>query len=372
MTETKIETNNRKFLWVFGNAVQDITVGVDIERLSRELGSNRDTMIRLSDQGPEIKSDLRLKTQIGLQNFAIQMQLYENSQEQRSPKIPKDGWYILEGGTKYTLQNDIVASNKYSSSSSSPGVFLPSGNLSWGGGGVNVVTFLRAIAPNKKNVPIKYTDIAMSRSLPTLVQKIKEIFNAIGDSDDAIDNLYDTDLVKAEKYTDDLAKIMAGYAPECSLEVYLASLPVESVLYRPKEPKFRRNWVFSQFRSASREVSNKIILRGSSSDLKEDEKPRISKLLDANSPGVGAILLNSIKDKTLFQAAYSIYKAAYERDKSVVAILAMTDAMQEFTQWMLEKPNCDSNGLLLPFILVFNERKRIASQKSLAGSLSLS
>jgi hypothetical protein len=57
------DETTKKCLWVFGNAVQDITVEVDIERLSREVDAKR-ALIHLADQGPQVSRRLSLTTQI--------------------------------------------------------------------------------------------------------------------------------------------------------------------------------------------------------------------------------------------------------------------------------------------------------------------
>ena len=360
------ETASKKFLWVFGNAVQDITVEVDIERLARELGDVEDIMIRLGDQGPEIPASLCLKTQAGSQEFAAFVELQD-------AKMAAGNRYLLEGGGKYTLEKDIVDSHEGLPNRS---LFLPCENLSWGGGGANVVTFLRALAPKAETVPIKYTDIAMSRSLPILLQKFESIRGEIGRAPEKqrgkeslaryLRDLYEANPVQAESITSRLATIASNYAPERSLEVYLASLPVEGVLHRPTVPRFRRNLVFSRFRSAYREVDNKIVLRGSPSALPDEEEAKIANLLHAHESGVGAMLLNSLKDGPLFRAAYSLYKRAYSLDDRVVAILAMTDAMQQFTEWLVNDKGPDAK--FPPFILILNETEAYRFAMKLGGN----
>ena len=96
--------SSQKFLWIFGNAVQDITVEADVERLARELG-NIGEIIHLAEQGPQIVAKLWLKTQIGLQEFAVCVEL-------EGIKQSSSGLYLLEGGKKYTLVGDIVESHK--------------------------------------------------------------------------------------------------------------------------------------------------------------------------------------------------------------------------------------------------------------------
>jgi hypothetical protein len=355
----------KKYLWVFGNAVQDITVEVDIERLSRELDDKRN-LIHLAEQGPQIKPNIWLKTQIGSQEFGVEVELQD-------VELARDGMYLLEGGRKYMLKESIKDSRQ---DIPEPSLFLPCENLSWGGGGANVVTFLRALTPSAEIVPIRYTDIAMSRSLPDVIRRVIEVLEpfkdtlSIPDSSNFdllsfLQSLYEIDRVKAEYITRKIAAIAAYYSPDRSLSVYLASLSVESVLYRPRETRFRRNWVFNRFRSAYREVNNKIILKGKFNPLPDEEKDNIAKFLQAYIDDVGAIHINSLKDAPLFKAAYSLCKDAC-KNENFVTILAMTETTQECIPWMIDDKG-ESGGKFPPFILVLNETEAHKLAMALGG-----
>lgn len=355
-----------KFIWVFGNAVQDITVDVDIERLSRHPANKKGEMIRLTDRGPEINPNLTLVAQIGLQKFAVRMELENNAKVEKTA----DNWPILKGGSKYTLASEIgdPATLSISEAEILP---IPCENLTWGGGGVNLTTFLRSLQPDRDKLPIRYTDIAMGRFLPDLTGELEATLASFGDS---ANSLYDARSAKSRKEADRqanrLAEIAARYSPERSLEVYLASLPVEALLHRVKEPKFRRNLVCRRFHAASpgREVNDKIILRGHTNDLPQNEQARIAEVLNLHADQVGAILLNSVKDAQMFKAAYSLCKSLTQQSREVVAIFAMTKAMQEFTYWMLQDSSHDMDGKLPPFILVFNETEAHQFAEQLGGS----
>lgn len=341
---------NSNYLWVFGNAVQDVTVEVDMEQLSRLRDTNRQ-LIQLTDQGPRISPKLWLKTQIGLRKFGVQVDLPNIETEKEM--------YPLEGGKKYDLRGSVLDSHE---SCGEPYMFLPCENVSWGGGGTNVITFLRALTPSADVVPIRYTDIAMSRSMPTIIRRVLKGLQPIMDKSAMPDpgnealltwlnKLYETDPVEAESITRQIAGIAADYSPDTNLAVYLASLSVESVLYRPDNPRFRRNWVFSRFRSAFREVNNKIILKGNFIPLADEEEQNITRLLAAHADNIGAILINSLKDGPLFRAAYSLCVEGY-KDENFVAVLALTETTHRFAEWMDKQRG---GGYFPPFILILNE-----------------
>jgi hypothetical protein len=203
----------------------------------------------------------------------------------------------------------------------------------------------------------------MSRSLPEVVRQALDVLGPLmeesagsgqGGLVSLLEGLFETDRHRAERLTREVAAIAAGYSPELAFAVYLASLSVESVLYRPKVMEFRRNWVFSRFRSAYREMNNKIILRGSFSPLPDDEEHSVVQLLKAHAKDVGAILINSLQDGPMFRAAYALCRSSY-KDDNFVAIVAMTETTQKFAKWMLK--NSDSNNRLPPLILVLNEHE---------------
>lgn len=339
-------------MWFFGDAVQDITVEIDLDRLSREHGYNYiHDAIRLVEQGVEIKQGLWLKTQTGLHTFAVEINLTDAVRSE-------DNFYLLKPGAKYTLQSEICGSFDDVNNSN---LFVPCEDLSWGGGGINSVIFARAIAPHPKVVPLRYTDIAMTRSLPKVLlefEKVREDLDKGQEFDGEnkksaavlLNDLYAANPSLAESLTARIATTAANYAGDRSIEVYLASLPVEPLLYRPANPRFRRNWVISGIRAAGREVGNKIIFRGKNSA--ETNQATITNLFEPRQDDVGAIILNSIKDEALFKAAYSLYKKAYEKDQNVLGLMAMTEPMQRFTEWLKEDRD---HGHFPPFILVFNE-----------------
>ncbi len=335
-------------IWFFGDAVQDITVEIDLDRLAREHGYVADR-IRMAEQGVQILDGLELKTRIGLHEYSVKLRLKEDGPL-------SNGFYLLKPGDKYTLQGQIASSLDEATDS---GLFVPCENVSWGGGGINAVTFLRAIAPDPKVVPIRYSDIAMSRGLPILLGRFDKLRDELtkrqqGSTQESIaaylDTLYGEEPAYAELITSRIATTAAEYSADRSLEVYLASLQVEPLLYRPVEPSFRRNWIISRIKHGNREIDNKIIFRGIYTAA--SNQPDIAKMFEPHVDNVGAMVLNSLKNEAMFQAAYSLYQKAYAKNPNVVAILVMTEGMQRFVNWLLENRPEDR---FPPFILVFNE-----------------
>lgn len=344
-----------KFIWAFGNAVQDITLDlIDLDRLMIEY-ENIPKKIRL-DGDLKLADNLWIKTRAGLDHFTAEMKFKDVNK--------KDGFYSLPPGGKFTLLGSVHDSYKEIPSSAET-LFVSCENILWGGGGLNCVTFLRSLVPDSIIMPILYTDIAMSRTLHVFVKKIhklmgealKKVSNEevpLGEVSKNISTLMDQQPAEAEELTYHLASTMSEYSPRRSIEVYLASLPVDFLFYRPMKPCSRRNIIFTRARSATRSMNDKIICKGSSNRLDEVEEKDILKLLKVRKSGVGAIVLNSISDEQMFHASYDLYTAANKADKDVVGIFAMTKTMQGFLSWMRKKKG---NRSFPPFILIFNEKE---------------
>lgn len=328
----------KKYLWVFGNAVQDVTVEVDLDRLAREHAGLRG-LVRVQE-GLHIRKGVWLTTTFGLQTFAVEMDF--------AKRTAKSGrlFFHLTPGTKHLLTTSVQTDPD-----AAVGTLLavPCDNLAWGGGGVNVVTYARALAPSQKAMPLRYTDVAMSRTLPgviTAFERLKaevdkhgNLFRETMSTARVLEELYDVKPLDAETLTCSLAETAARYSPQRSLEVYLASLPVDCLMYRPRRPCFRRNWVFSRVRATGRpDIRNKIICKGRYKTLPLNEHSRpVRRLLGTHGASVGAIVLNSLKDPPLFREAFNLALRTSRKDGKPLVILAMTDAMRRFTNWLLDQ-----------------------------------
>lgn len=336
-------------IWIFGNAVQDITVRVDLDMLIREYGDITDK-IDLGDT-PLVKKGVWFTTKQGSKQFSVQMHLEEH-------QTNDDGMYALRPGDKYRLKGKVIEGLL---PAETPSLFLPCEDIYWGGGALNACRFIRSLAPNPKSVPLYYTDIAMSSSLHVVATRLRnELSKHLNKPDltlaqlsNEILNLVKNDPGSAERLAAALAKIAAEYAPAESLEVYLASLPAEPTLYRPEKPEFRRNWVFSSFRSANRYIGNKIICKGTFNPI-ADRHEEVHSLLKTREITPGAMLLNSINDSSIFHSAYKLYRDALNGNPDVVGIMAMTGTTQKHIPWLLSEAR---GGTFPPFITVLNEQE---------------
>ena len=309
-----------KKLWIIGNAVQDVTVELDLEQLAR-YNANLGDSIQLGE-GLEMKSGLVLKTQFGQQEYAVLMKPLESTLEDS---------LLLRPGDKYMLESPV-----FDSFSAIPAhktsAFVHCESVSWGGGGVNAARYIRSLARDPKQVPIVYADVAMTNALD---QQVKLELSGNG-------NVVDT---------------LAKYSGDKYLEVYLASLAVEPALYRPKVPQFRLNWVFCRVWGSEREINNKIICRGNTSLITEGADGDIFALLNSRRDEVGLIQLNSVSSRELFEAAYKVYKST-----GAVGVFALTDRMQAVADALVGDLR---NGTLgtQPCILVFNEKEVVNFSK---------
>ncbi|WP_321476981.1 hypothetical protein [uncultured Paludibaculum sp.] len=306
-----------KKLWVLGDAVQDVTVEIDLELLLHEDASLRDSI--LLDESLSIKDGVWLTTQSGLHHYSAQMRV-------RTPigsPQQNDGRACLTPGEKYDLMGGVSESLPQLDPQDRM-VSVRCEDVSWGGGGLNVVRYIRALAPLQESVPIVYSDIAMSHPLGPLVEE---------------------ELLRGSSAT----HVLATYSADRYLEVYLDSLSVEAVLHQPVQPEFRRNFVISRVRTSNRETDNKIVCRGSTVSDTAGAESDLLALLNGRSTEIGAILVDSIKSKELFNAAYSLCKL----NPDMLVIFALTKSMQKIADALVK----DLRGGTPPSncVLLFNE-----------------
>jgi hypothetical protein len=355
------------FLWIFGSAVQDVAVDIDLDRLSRE-HNNLFDLLRL-EEAPEMLPGLWLTTRIGTQRFAVSIRIKRS----KDVKVTKKGFYLLQPGGKYTLSTQIVDS----APSEGHCISVTGNYASWGGGGPNVATFIRAISPAPDVVPIKYTDVAVTDTFRQFEDDVRGIAQRFQQGDSVARDLTGSvgcipagtcamDPQRQDAIREQLGQFLVKYLPETSLETFLATLRVKGVLYVPRRPSFRRNLVLSRIRSTNREVDDKIIFRGRVEPLPAAEEHDVTTFLQHHASGVSAIMLNSLKDGPLFKAAYHLYKRLHRRDRNMLGILAMTEPMQQFTRWMVGEAK---GGSFPPHILVLNAKEAYRLAERLSGDV---
>lgn len=350
-----------KNLWVFGSAVQDITVNLDLEQLSRE-HANLGNQIRLN-ANLYLKNDLRLSTRMGLREFTLVINLIDPETGNDLKKI-KDDFYSLQPGRKYTIKGNIVNKEEIvgkdnfegDDSAGAKAISVHCESISWGGGGLNTVRFIRSLSPDPQVVPIVYTDIALNEPINEVVEKKWGIIKNHEASNE-----------RGNGYSEMLAEFSASRY----LEVYLATLFVSHLLYDPgpNKRKARRNWVFSRIRGATQEMTDKIICRPGEADgkkrkqsaavVKKDrhkEEKRITKIVKIRTAGTNVIFLNSLKNQSLFNTAYEEIKREFKDYEAEVAILAMTESMQQISG-ELDSDIKRGGRNAPPLILIFNEKE---------------
>jgi pfkB family carbohydrate kinase len=336
-------------LWVFGNAVQDITVEVDIERLAREQ-QDIDQHLRFETQ-PQVRHQARLAVQVGLDRFALTIDLLEHEEL-------VENFYTLKPGTKYTLSGRVEAVEvPVAPETSATDCVLHGDSVTWGGGGLNVTRFLRQLAPRPQATPIRYTDVALGPPLEAVLHDIECLAQPPATPSSTIRALRTSARPEHHARAEALLSLVATQFAKAGLhnclDVYLAALPAQPMLYRPATAVARRNVVFSRFRRGSHATHDKIICRSNFQRINDDKAEQaIDSLLSASSAAdIGAIVLNSIKDPALFRAGYRFYRQALAQNPNVLGILAMTTPMQAFTDWLKDQHR---PGPFPPFILVFN------------------
>lgn len=368
----------RSLAWIFGNAVQDVTVEVDIDKLVQDNGALIDS-IGLEDTA-QVKQGLLFTTQFNGQEFGVELELQDVDARKKL--------YSLREGKKYTLRGrveDLAYRRDWGTRHDDLRVHCE--DVSWGGGGLNVSRFLRALAPSNDDLKIQYTDYAMSRTFVDMIRKLEaQLLRSLPASqrhavslDDIgarVADIMDTSMYLGERLISNLSEIFALYSPGRCLEVFLASLQVTPLLFRPREPVYQRNWVFSSFRNALRSTQDKIICRSKTpteAELEVTPAALEQFVFEGENDSTGAIVLNSIKHQQFFKSAYDLYrriekKRVAEKRDDFVGVFAMTNAMQKFLPDMLRIAKREDDGHFLPFILIFNESEAVDFVRELGAA----
>lgn len=376
---------DRSLIWVFGNAVQDVTVEVDIDTLIRDNASLIDS-IALKDTAL-LKKGTLFTTQFNGQALGVELDLGKLGFAPEEP--PQKQLYSLSPGEKYTLTGRVEnLADRPDWLGRRDDLKVHCEDISWGGGGINVCRFLRALAPSDRMLEIRYTDYAMKNFFAGMVKSLESDLRkglrlpepsiGINDIDKRIDDFMETHMYEGEQLIAKISRTLAEHSPERSLEVFLASLSIRPLLFRPRRPVYQRNWVFSNLRNAERSTHDKIICRGqtpSEAELHVTPNALENFLKKGESDHVGAIVLNSIKHKALFHAAYKLYrriekKRESEECRDFVGVLAMTKAMQDFVPDMIDIAKKENEGRFPPFILIFNETEAVSFAKKLGRSVA--
>ena len=365
----------RSLIWVFGNAVQDVTVEVEIDTLIRDNAALIDS-IALRDT-ILIREGSLFTTYFSGKGLGVKMDLEKVPFAADEPQAKS--LYALSPGEKYTLKGRVEELADRAEWLKAPNAMMVHcEDVSWGGGGINVCRFLRALAPSDGTLQIQYTDYAMSRTFDRMIRKLEaELRHSLSPTErrtvgldeigDRVGQLMDENMYEGERLISKISNIFALYSPERCLEVFLASLLIRPFLFRPKEPVYQRNWVFSNFRSGMRSTQDKIICRSKTpteAELNVTEQALDEFLEKGESDAAGAIVLNSIKHPQMFRSAYSLYRRiekqrSEEGREDFVGILAMTKAMQAFIPDMLEIADKEDDKCFPPFILIFNETEAV-------------
>jgi hypothetical protein len=178
-------------LWIFGFANQDITTVVDLDRIKPKGTCPKSEIVGVNDY-PWIRENTRLTARFGNEAFWVDLQirdeLDDNGAKIQIPMSETDNGYVrlrLAGGGKYNLNARIHSSTEPASQDATAAIDashfarldLHCDHVSWGGGGVNMVTTLRSLVSNGKLLPLKYSDVALEDKFLELAVSIGAVAN---------------------------------------------------------------------------------------------------------------------------------------------------------------------------------------------------
>jgi len=304
-----------KEIWVAGYHVDDLTIEIDLTKID-----NQD-IIKFDEGVLKIKKKSEISVSYGEKLYIFEIDLIDDNM------LEEYGYYVLKGGSKYTLkkspkkvnlteESSIKGSHERQESSCAlktrdrNQLSLPSSSKNWGGGGMNLALTIRALS-NQKTTKIRYWDIMMEEPLKNLFSNLKEFHGKKRIQKEHYD--------KGEK--DTLIKIISQYGPEDCLEIFLNKQNINSDFYLlddiPQE--LRINLVISKATDGINTIGDKVIFRSSVPKLhaneslpKEAKESLIEKIVQSYE-NANTIVLNTVKHYDVFYAILKAYLIKFDQ-----------------------------------------------------------
>ena len=326
-------------LWVIGDSVQDITVEIDLEQLSRKHDS--DHKIQLHSASVRIEKGTVLHAQSGPRRFEATIDVkIENKDGKMRPEMVGDFFELLPGD-KYILERAVREVN-VTPPSGSKTIVVHCEDVSWGGGGLNAVQFIRSLSSDPSVVPITYTDIAMEKNPADEFFKKYQGMSASSDKDQLI-------------------KALSKFSGDRYLELHLKSINVATAFIHPTRPSMRLNWVISRVHSSEGEIHNKIICKSALNNYQlQIDWVDVDRILAEQAKRARVVFMNSLKNQELIRRTYKALKSQCRPNcpTNPVGIFAMTESMHDLQNLLYKDLKAD---VTMPELtLVFNESEFVS------------
>ncbi|MBS1787261.1 MAG: hypothetical protein JST85_06040 [Acidobacteria bacterium] len=336
-----------KGIWILGNAVQDLTIDIDLQRLEPD---NHGLLELMNFRGNDPLIAAGLVLQLIREGETVhEAQIYLKPQDDlQAEDLKGRKFYKLVGGRKYSLR---PPDGNESPAEKSSKVRIPTKSIAWGGGGINVVNTIRSLSPMGVT-PVHYSDIGAVTvvpestielagvfisellSNPRKLSQIKKILvqskgkakkGAIDEFTKLAPSLIREPAVGERLYRQ-FVSAMKDYSPQDNLEVYLTERHTSFAFWRSNSWTTIRNIAVASFTGKDNDVRNKIIFRGHRDTLGDEVaiEDITRKLLDESSE-CSVIMVNTIYDDKFYEAAFDI--ATKHKGKEVKLVFAMTDSV---------------------------------------------
>jgi hypothetical protein len=375
-------------LCVIGNAVQDVTVQLDLRRL---LPDNPDLHKAITFQGmaPLLAKGCRVEA---IRNTLPTIHFDVDIPESQSVELEGSAYYDLSSTDKYSLS--VAPTTHPETPAPAKIIRVPISTIGWAGGGINVIKTIRSLATGG-TIPVHYVDVggllnaesdAVRRAKALLVDLASTVMaqatnkraevgtrvvsllrvgqaarkRAVADFTEYLSNLAFGTIDKdrgREAYYRKIVEMVASYNSDSHLELFLKEMEVDFGFYRHRHWRRIRNLVISGISGHGVHLKNKIVLRGRPWSLKGEDAVEIERRISEEIAGASVVMLNSVYDDQFFAGVQCALSALNGKPSKPALVVAMTEHIQ---RKMPLGSQVQMREICNQAVLLFNEKEFVA------------
>ena len=327
-------------LLIAGDFVMDYTTIIDVDAINRGV-KDGDIKIRIKNQKLEVRKNSYFCAQFGNERTYFKLEKIKIDGKLCPIESDDEGFIALQPGSKHKLIES--PRDKLPNLDEKYVINIPIQKISWGGGGLNLVTAIRSISSRQKTEKIKFTSINRNHNFT-------DIF-----SDKVMKNPEEPTEEEIQK----LCSIVARkYSSLKTVEIYLSSQDVEFNFIRlnidkKKSIGWKRNLIIAEAHDERIALRDKITLKSPEPEMVMDKPECKKKLVQNIMKDFDTLVINSVKKREFFECLVDVFREMHAQNPKN-GIIAMTNANIEYLDHLM-KPDAGLRRIISPFKLIFNE-----------------
>ena len=335
-------------LIIAGDFVMDYTTIIDVDAINRGLVDG-DIKIRIKNQRLEVQQDSYFCAQLGNERTYFKLEGIKIDGQLSQINPDNFGFVALQPGKKHKLREFP----KIKMSDTVKVINIPIQKVTWGGGGLNLVTAIRSISSRAKTRKIKFTSINKHHDFSNIFKNytIKDPGNP------------------TEEEIQKLCSIVArSYSSLKTVEIYLSSQDVDFEFIRLSIPKeqsigWKRNLIIAEAHDERIALRDKMTLKSPEPDIDAPKDACKDQLENKIMHDFDTLVINSVKKKEFFECLVDVF---LEMNKLAPknGIIAMTNANIEYLPHLMSLYAGLARKISY-FKLIFNETEVVDFLKAM-------